>query len=356
MMFALSSRAARVAAALCCAAFALAFAPRPASADDVLHVVGGSTPTSFYEVIEDVAQFGGLYKAENLNVDKQYAGSASVCIQLVASGKGDICTASIEPIILGWEKGVRLVSFFSRDPRYDYLLAVLDSSPIKTLADFKGKDIGEINLGSTSEISANHMLAGAGVAPGSVAYIPIGVGPQAISAITSGKIAALSFPSVELGTYSVVAGLKFRYYRDPILDSIPNVAFNALPATLQTKADLLKRFTRAMVKAAIVIRVNPAFAAKCFLQGAGQKLTPEALANETKELEITQGDLPASDLSNPRIGYMPVAGVQLYTRFMNDQGLTKTVVPAASIVSNEFIAQANEFDRKAFIAQAKAMK
>ena len=184
------------------------------------------------------------------------------------------------------------------------------------------------------------MLAGAGVAPGSVAYIPIGVGPQAISAITSGKIAALSFPSVELGTYSVVAGLKFRYYRDPILDSIPNVAFNALPATLQTKADLLKRFTRAMVKAAIVIRVNPAFAAKCFLQGAGQKLTPEALANETKELEITQGDLPASDLSNPRIGYMPVAGVQLYTRFMNDQGLTKTVVPAASIESNEFIAQA----------------
>ena len=55
---------------------------------------------------------------------------------------------SIEPIILGWNKGVRLKAFFSRDPRYDYLLAVLDNSPIRSLADFKGKDIGEINVGN----------------------------------------------------------------------------------------------------------------------------------------------------------------------------------------------------------------
>jgi NitT/TauT family transport system substrate-binding protein len=340
-----------------CALIALAAFPRPAAAADAtITVVGGSTPTSFYEVLEDTAQLGGLYKAEGLTVTKDYAGSASVCAQVVASGKADVCTMSIEPIILGWNKGVRLKTFFSRDPRYDYLLAVLDTSPIKTLADFKGKDIGEINLGSTSEISANDMLAGAGIKRSDYSYIPIGVGAQAISALTSGKVAGASFPSVELGTYAVVAGLKFRYFRDSILDNIPNVAFAAMPDVLASKTDAFKRFTRAIAKAAIIIRVNPQLAARYFVQGSGQKVTDEAVAAEAKLLEIEQGDLAGASPTSTRIGYMPESGIALYCRFFQDQGLTPALVPANQFVDNEFIEYANDFDHKAWMAEAKAMK
>jgi NitT/TauT family transport system substrate-binding protein len=342
--------------AAACALIALSVLPRPASADATLTVVGGSTPTSFYEVLEDVAQLGGLYKAEGLTVTKDYAGSASVCAQIVASGKADICTMSIEPIIQGWNKGVRLKAFFSRDPRYDYLLAVLDNSPIRTLADFKGKDIGEINLGSTSEISANDMLAGSGLRKSDYAFIPIGVGAQAISALTSGKVAGASFPSVELGTYSVVANLKFRYFRDAILDDVPNVAFTAMPDVIQAKTDAFKRFTRAIAKAAILLHVNPQLAARYFVQGSGQRVTDEAVANEAKLLELEAGDLAGADPTSTRIGYLPEKGIALYCRFFQDQGLTPALVPAAQFVDNEFIAYANDFDHKAWMAQAKAMK
>ena len=58
----------------------------------------------------------------------------------------------------------------NRDPRYDYTLAVLSDSPIKTLADFKGANIGEIAPGSTTEISATRRLAGAGLQPSDYSY------------------------------------------------------------------------------------------------------------------------------------------------------------------------------------------
>jgi NitT/TauT family transport system substrate-binding protein len=246
--------------------------------------------------------------------------------------------------------------FFSRVHEYEYVLAVLDDSPIRTLADFKGKDIGEINVGSTSEISANDMLAGAGLKKSDYSFIPIGVGAAATSALVSGKVAGASFPSVELGTYSVVAGLKFRYFRDSILDNVPNVAFTAMPDVIQSKNDALKRFTRAIAKAAILVRVNPQLAARYFIQGSGQKVTDEAVANEAKLLELEQGDLAGSNPTSTRIGYMPEPGVALYCRFFQEQGLTPQLVPADQFVDNEFIPYANDFDHKVWMAQAKAMK
>jgi NitT/TauT family transport system substrate-binding protein len=338
------------------AAVALCAASRPAAADDTLHVIGGSTPASFFEVLEHTAEHAGIYKSEHLIVNKEYAGSASVCVQYVATGKGDICTSSLEPLIFGYEKGIRLQVFFSRDPRYDYLLAVPDASPIRTLADFKGADIGETNTGSTSEISGTSMLEGSGLKRSDFSYVPIGTGTQAMAAINSGKVQGLSFPSVELGMYEVVGGMKFRYWKDPILSDIPNVGFAATPATIAAKGDVLKRFCRAIVKAAILIRVRPDLAGTYFLEGTGQKVTPEAVKTQAAQFAHLESDLPAVDLSNPKIGYLPLRGIEVYSKFIASKGMTKNVVPATDLVTNEFVQYANDFDKKAWIAQVKAMK
>jgi NitT/TauT family transport system substrate-binding protein len=351
-----SPRWARGAAFASCLVLALAWTGRAAFADDALTVLGGTTSPSFFDVEDMVAQQSGLFAAEHLSVNKQFVGSASTCIQLVSSGKGDICTSSVEPVIQGYDKGIRLQMFLNRDPRYDYVLAALASSPIHTLADFKGKVLGEVNTGSTSEISAGDMLQGAGLRKTDVSYVPIGTGPQAMAAIAAGKVDGLSFPSVELGTYTVVAHQIFHIWRDPILNDVPNVGFLTAPSTIAAKSDLLRRYARALVKAAIVIRENPTVAARDFLAGSNQKVTPEAIQTTAQELMMLQGDLPGADPGSNRIGYMPLNGIQIYSKFLNAAGFTKTVVPASEIVTNQFIAYANDFDHKAFIAQAKAMK
>ena len=178
---------------------ALACMPRAAAADDTCHVVAGFP--GGIEVLENVARYGGLFKAEHLDVDKQYAGGASACAQLAASGKADICATSIEPTIL--QATIRAFvfrCFFSRVHEYEYVLAVLDDSPIRTLADFKGKDIGEPNAGSADRSLGQRHALGRRTERSDYNFVPVGVAAQALAAVSSHRVAGLSDRAVALGT------------------------------------------------------------------------------------------------------------------------------------------------------------
>ena len=199
--------------------------PRPARADDNLILVSGSNPTAFFVVIDFVAQYAGFFKAQELNVDINYAGSASTAVQLVSSGKGDITPATLEPVIQGYDKGVRLVTFLARDPHYEYVLGVLADSPIKTLADFKGTQIGEYSVGSAAEVSTNSMLLGAGLKRSDFAVHSDRQRRAGDLALTSGKVAGAAFRMSRLAIYVVTAGQQYRYFWHPILKDIPDVGY-----------------------------------------------------------------------------------------------------------------------------------
>jgi NitT/TauT family transport system substrate-binding protein len=329
--------------------------PRPVLADDQLTVVSGSFPTAFYEVLGDVADEAGFYKEQHLDVTEQYAGAAALAVQSVGAGKGDVGAVGTEPIIQGYEKGVREVAFLSRNPHLQQVIGVLDSSPIRTLADFKGTTLGELSLGQSSEVYTAVMLAGAGLKKSDYSFAAIGNGAQAIQALTTGKVAGAAFPYPELRIYQVAANLKFRFFYEPVLKDISDVAFVATPQTIQTKADILKRFARATVEAAILVRVNPALAAKYFVEKLGMKVTDQAIANETKLLDISQDSLPGDNPMSNTIGEVSPLGMKVLTKFMYDNGLTTIPVPVSAIMTNQFTAYANDFDHKAFIAKVKAM-
>jgi NitT/TauT family transport system substrate-binding protein len=350
------ARAARAFALAGCAVLALASTARPAAADDTLTVIGASSTTGFFEVLDHVAAEAGFFKAEHLDVEKQYIASAAATAQLVASGKADVASCSIEPLIQGYDKGLHLQFFFGSDPQYVYVLGVLDSSPIRTLQDFKGKTIGEATLGSGSEIGAISMLEGAGLKRSDFSFVPIGTGATALTALEQNQVAGAALPGAELSLEGAAGNVTFRIFRHPILKDIGTYGFSATPATIAAKGDQLKRFSRALAKAALLTRENPRLAARYFLEGAGQKVTAAAIDNETKVLQLSQGDLAGADPSNPRIGYMSPTGIGVYTKFFADNGITPRQVPASALVTNQFIAAANDFDHKAFIAQAKAMR
>jgi NitT/TauT family transport system substrate-binding protein len=338
------------------ALLALAVPLRPAVADDTLTVIGASSASGFFEVLDHVAQRAGFFQAEHLIVQKQYIASAASTAQLVASGKADIASCAFEPIMLGYEKGLRLQFFFGTDPQYVYVLGVLDNSPIRALGEFKGKDIGEVTVGSGSEVGARSMLSGAGLTKSDYSFIPIGSGATNLAAMVQQKVAGAAIPAVAFNLEAVSGNVKFRIFRHPILKDVGTYGFAASPATIATKGDQLKRFSRALVKAALLTRENPQLAARYFLEGAGEKITDEAIQNEVKVLVLSQGDLAAADPSSPRIGTMPLRGMEIYSQFFVDNGLTSQLVPPSAIVTNQFIPGANDFNHKAFIAQAKLMK
>jgi NitT/TauT family transport system substrate-binding protein len=336
-------------------AFAATFA-RPAVAADSLTIVTGSQPTAFYEVITYVADQAGFFKEQNLDVTVNYAGNPNIAAQLISSGKGDIGAGAMEPLITGYEKGVRLQVFFMRSPKNSYAIGVPVDSPIKTLADFKGALIGEYSTGSSAEDYATPMLLGAGLHKGDFSFIPIGNGSQAIQALQSKRVAAAAFPYLELLLYVVNADQKYRYFFNPIEDSVPNTGYTATPQTLLAKADQIKRFCRALAQASILIRVNPELAARYYLKGAQVQVTPDALAKEVTLLKIAQDLLPGANPMSKRIGDVPLAGMAILAKSEYDNGRTQAIVPTAGFATNAFIAAGNDFDHAAVIKRAKAMR
>jgi NitT/TauT family transport system substrate-binding protein len=337
-------------------AFALAGAARPAFADDAVTLIGGAPTPGIFDTLELVAEGAGFYKQEHLIVTKNYSANPSAATQLVATGKADVLTTSVEPVLTGYEKGIRLQFFLSRQARFSYVMGVLTDSPIKTLEAFKGTQLGETNAGGAAEVAAASMLAGAGLRSSDYSLVPIGTGAQGLTAIVTKKVDGVAFPLLEIVRDEVIGNITMRVFRHPILKDIANVGFAAPPATIAAKADVLKRLSRAIVKAAIFVRVNPTAAARLYLQGSGQKVTAQAVAETAHIYVLLRDDLLAADPSSKRIGLMSGKDLELYSRYLVDYGFAHQVVPANVVATDQFIDFANDFDHQAVEAYARSMR
>jgi hypothetical protein len=85
-------------------------------------------------------------------------------------------------------------------------------------------------------------------------------------------------------------------------------------------------------------------------------VTDDALARQTRLLELLQDQLPAADPASLKIGYLSPLGMTVFTGFAASNGLTSQAVPVSAVITNQFIDYANDFDHRAFIAQVKQMR
>lgn len=342
-------------AALVCALTAVLSAARPANADDTLSIVTGAPTTGLFDLIEDVAQGAGFYKQEHLIIDKEFSSGAGTAAQIAGTGKADICVLSFDPILIGYEKGLHLEAFLARQSRYSYMLAVLADSPVHTLADLKGKTIGEPTFGGSTEALIRSIMGGAGVKPSDYSISAIGYAGANLAAVVNHQVDATVDIYSNLITNEMKAGVKYRIFRDPVLDGIPNVGWAALPSTIENKSDQLARFSRAIVEAAVFVRADPQAAARIFLNATNQKVTPELLASTTKNIAALEGELPAANPANTRIGLVSGAALARYSGYLVQYGFEKEPVPASAIATDRFIKYANDFDHKAVEALAHKM-
>jgi NitT/TauT family transport system substrate-binding protein len=342
-------------AALACALLAVVCTGRPAAADDTMSIVTGAPTTGLFDLIEDVAQGAGFYKEAHLIVNKEYSAGAGTAAQLVASGKADVCVLSFDPLLIGYDKGLHLQAFLSRQSRYSYMLAVLSDSPVHTLSDLKGKTVGEPTFGGSTEALVRSILGGAGLKPSDYEITAIGYAAANLEAVVSHRVDATVDIFSNLITNEMMAHVSYRIFRDPILDSIPNVGWAALSSTIDTKGDMLKRFSRAIVKAAVFVRADPQASARIFLQASGQKITDDLLASTTRNITLLEGELPAANPANRRIGLVSPSGLQLYSTYLVQYGFIRQSVPGNAIATDRFIAYANDFDHAPVVALAHKM-
>jgi NitT/TauT family transport system substrate-binding protein len=329
--------------------------PAQAQADDQLSIVVGAGAPGFYDLLEDVAGAVGYFKEAHLEVSKQYAGSAAAAAQLVAAGKQDICSISAEPALTGYAKGLNLQFFFARQVHYVYVLGVLADSPVRTVADLRGKVIGEPTPGSPVEVVARALMSEAGIPPSDYTFAPIGYAATNLAALLAHKVDAVSDTYSNIVTNELQSNVKYRIFRDPILNDISNSGYAARAADLVARADVYRRFTRALAKAAVFVRYNPHASARFYLQASGEKVSDQLLTAQTRLITGLESELPGADPSSRRIGNVSGTGLALESRELVTYGFAQQPVPPASIATNVFIAYANDFDRKPVEALARSM-
>src|SRR5207253_11386978 len=156
-------------------------------------------------------------------------------------GGGNIQIVSLGPeeIIIGREKGVKIKGFYVQARTTIFRVVVPADSPIKTVAELKGKTIGVPALASGSVPFAKALVASVGIDPErDVKFLAVGVGAPGALALQQKKVDALGLwdtlqASMENG------GLQLRRLDLPIVHEMLGQTLAASDEYLAANPDVL---------------------------------------------------------------------------------------------------------------------
>ena len=140
-----------------------------------------------------VAQKMGFWKEDGLDVEILLAQGSAQVIQLLAQKQADVGMLNPEPIVVARIKqNLPIKSIATVGAIFSWSTAVPPNSPIKTIADLKGKKVGVFSLASGGAFYIKARAVEAGLDPEKdITLLPTGFGAQASEALRSGAVDAI---------------------------------------------------------------------------------------------------------------------------------------------------------------------
>ena len=303
-----------------------------------------------------------FYQQEGVELDIINMTSGAQTIQSVTAGNVETTTANPLTLlsIVSKTPNIDLVAVYAwlRQPHFS--VGVKPDSPIKTLADLKGKTIGIRNQGDTGYFATRAMLSELGIDPDKdVEWAPIGEGGPAGQAVYSGRVAAMGFWDSAFMRIEL-AGFPFRYLPNtPTGAHLMSGTYAVRRSDLAKNRDMLVRFFRAMAKSTVFAYANPEAAIKLHYEVYPEskpkgKSDAEAISDAKKINDARKDKWFAGDWDpDKRLGAMTKADWDDNARFL---GMADKVGDVSRLFSTELIADVNKFDRAAIEKQAREMK
>lgn len=159
---------------------------------DVTIAVGGQA--LIYYLPLSIAHINGYFKDEGLDAKIVDFAGGSKALQAVVGGSADVVSGAFEHTINLQSKGQYYRAFAQQGRAPMIVLAVSNKTMAgyKALEDFKGKKIGVTAPGSSTNMMASFFLAQHGLKPSDVAFVGVGAGAGAITAMRTGQIDAIA--------------------------------------------------------------------------------------------------------------------------------------------------------------------
>jgi NitT/TauT family transport system substrate-binding protein len=176
---------------------ALAIAATSASAQiekkDIHIAVGGQA--SFYYLPLTIAERQGYFRDEGLNVKISDFAGGSVALRAVVGGSADVVSGAYEHTISLQSKKQYFQAFVAqgRLPQIAFGVATSKAGSVKSLKDLKGLRVGVSAPGSSTHNLVKQLLKKGGLDPNKdVSVVGVGLASQAVAALKSGQIDAIS--------------------------------------------------------------------------------------------------------------------------------------------------------------------
>jgi NitT/TauT family transport system substrate-binding protein len=301
----------------------------------------------------------GYFEEEGLDVSIQGVAGGTLAAQVLQGGSAQIASVAPESVMIVRDKGGDIVSFTSLRRKGGWQVGVKHGSPIKALAEFKGKSLGVQGLSSGVVPLLRASLEEAGLKPTDYNLIAVGSGPQAAAALSTGKVDALVLWDAEYGKMEN-NGLQLDYIDLPIVEKLAGFTLATTGSFLKQNPQALTGFCRAMAKGVVFARANPEAAIRIFYDVFPQtkpKGVPEdkAVKDDANILKRWMTGGTGSDASVP-IGWQYPEKWAFTLKYYTELGNVTKPRPVEEYYSNAFMKECNNFDHAKIAAAAKAGK
>jgi NitT/TauT family transport system substrate-binding protein len=351
----------RTLAILALALLSAGMAAPSADAEETLRVGWCARTVSAAAAPFAIATKMGWFQQAGLKVELVPLPGSTDCVKFVGTGELPYSVPSIEPLASLRPQGLKAKVFYTAYQGNIYGPAVPEDSPIRTLADLKGKRIGVQAMASAGVPVIRAIAASQGLDPDTdISIIVVGEGAQAAGLLRSKQVDALSLYDVQ---YAIIgnAGVPLRRIEAKMIDRFPSNGFIALDETLEKNRAQAVALTQGYAKGTIFAITNPEAAVRILWEVFPQtqptgKDEATALKDDVRVLQarIVNWGLEKAGVSN--WGVNSIENYDAYLDFLLKWGVIKQKPDVHDVVTNDLVADIDKFDPAAIEAQAKAYK
>lgn len=308
-----------------------------------------------------VPKQAGFWAEEGLDVTILTAPNAGTVLQNLALRSIDLAMTAAQGMIIIRENGAQLkavANFYAYSTDY---IATLADSPIKSLKELKGKNVGACGPGTGCEQTLDAVLRYEGLDPNrDVNKVFVGQGAAALNALTTGRIAALSSNEPDY-TLMELTGAKLRRFTDHPVTSGGNFRTAAIARedTIKNDPKLIVSLLRGVAKGIVFATENPEAAMRMHW-----KEIPNTKPSGVDEAKALSDGVFALSRMLPvyrntltgHFGEVSEEAILESVKLTMQAGILKKPEPAAAYFTDQFLVEARNFDQEKIRALARAYK
>ena len=218
--------------------------------------VGGQT--ALYYLPLTIADRLGYFRDEGLSVEIQDFPGGAKALQALLGGSADVVSGAYEHTIVMQTNAQKLTAFVleGTNPGLQLGIAKARAGSYSWPKDLKGMRVGVSAPGSSTHMLVNHLLASVGLTPDDVSIVGVGNGAQAVAAMRSGQIDAISNVDPVMMLLEkqglikiVVETVTPKGAREVFGGSLPAASLYAKKTFIEENPNTVQALTNAMVRA-----------------------------------------------------------------------------------------------------------